>query len=296
MDVPIDNKRCYSCNKIFRIPAELTRHKNRKTPCLIREIPDEQIHNPLRCIFCNKIFANKGSLTKHHGRCKIKNGGMDMLADKVRYDQEIRILKEKDEQKQLRLDQAESLNREMAGQIAAALARIDQLENKAVGPQTIINGNVNNINNITINNYLMPNIDHLLSPDETKIFIEGFRLHKTNMAFQLIPKIWFNPDIPENFSMYFSNIRTEDMLISVDGHWVNMNFSKVGKEIRVRIFDIVKMLYELNKKELFYESYAECIRTTPNRFHCQAMTDEDLCKIKEVLVEKRHLVESYVVR
>ena len=92
----INNKKCYSCGKIFRTPNDLNRHKNRKTPCLIREVLPEQVNNPNRCIFCNKILSNKSHLTRHLNICKIKNGGMEILADKVKYEQEIRILKERD--------------------------------------------------------------------------------------------------------------------------------------------------------------------------------------------------------
>jgi len=90
----INNKKCYSCGKVFRTQANLLTHKNRKTPCLIREVAPEQVNNPNRCIFCNKIFIQKQSLTRHFKTCKIKNGGMDILVDKVKYDQEIRILKD----------------------------------------------------------------------------------------------------------------------------------------------------------------------------------------------------------
>src|ERR1700742_275440 len=89
-------RKCYNCGKIFNTAQSLARHKQRKTPCLIREVAPNQIVNTNRCIFCNKIFSKKENLTKHHKTCRIKNGGMEILADKVKYEQEIRILKEKD--------------------------------------------------------------------------------------------------------------------------------------------------------------------------------------------------------
>src|SRR5688500_17551174 len=94
-----DNKKCYNCGKSFRTPADLLKHKNRKTPCLIREITPEIANNPNRCIFCNKVFSKPEHLTRHLRICKIKNGGMEMLADKVRYEQELRIMKEQQAQR-----------------------------------------------------------------------------------------------------------------------------------------------------------------------------------------------------
>ena len=79
---PINETKCYSCGKEFTSTRDLLRHKERKTPCLIREIQPEQVNNPNRCIFCNKIFSKKENMTRHLKTCKIKNGGMDILVDK----------------------------------------------------------------------------------------------------------------------------------------------------------------------------------------------------------------------
>lgn len=93
-----NNKKCYDCDKVFRTPANLLTHKNRKRPCLIKEIPPERINNPNRCIYCNNVFTNKSHLTAHLKICKIKNGKMDFFIDN-KLDQEIRILREKDSER-----------------------------------------------------------------------------------------------------------------------------------------------------------------------------------------------------
>ena len=93
----VNEKKCYSCGKVFKTPTDFMRHRNRKTPCLIQDVKPEQVNNPLRCIFCNKIFSNNSHLVRHLKICKVKNGGMDILVDKVNYENEIRILKERAE-------------------------------------------------------------------------------------------------------------------------------------------------------------------------------------------------------
>jgi hypothetical protein len=117
-----NNKKCYNCGKEFRTPTEYQRHKNRKTPCLILEVAPEHISNPNRCIFCNKIFSKHSNILRHLKTCKIKNGGMNILDEKVQYEQEIRILKDKDRQRE-----------EEIGQLKRQIA---ELQSKLVPPKT----------------------------------------------------------------------------------------------------------------------------------------------------------------
>jgi hypothetical protein len=95
--IDADNKKCNDCGHVFKNQWDFDRHKNRKTPCLIREVAEIDRANPNRCIYCNKVYANINNLKKHLKTCKIKNGGMDILDGNVRLDQEIRIMKEQRE-------------------------------------------------------------------------------------------------------------------------------------------------------------------------------------------------------
>ncbi|QYB17439.1 hypothetical protein PV-S19_0075 [Pacmanvirus S19] len=69
----MDNKTCGDCGKVFRDNLDLTRHKNRITPCVIKELTPEQVINPNRCLFCNKIFTSAGNKNKHLKKCAPKN-------------------------------------------------------------------------------------------------------------------------------------------------------------------------------------------------------------------------------
>ncbi|QYB17437.1 hypothetical protein PV-S19_0073 [Pacmanvirus S19] len=204
----IDNKKCYNCGKVFRTPAEYQRHTNRKTPCLIREVAPEQVNNPNRCIFCNKIFTNVGNRNKHLKTCKVKNGGMDILVDKVKYEQEIRLLKEQREQDK----------RENEEKIQKLMEEVDALK-KAVTiqqpvqqqPQQIIN-NYNAPINITINNYMTPNIQGLvITPEE---IMSADKISKL-----ILQKLYFNPELPENHCMYLQNKKDKTMILYDSGKW-----------------------------------------------------------------------------
>jgi hypothetical protein len=195
--------KCYNCGKEFRKPSDFERHKNRKTPCLIREISPEHINNPNRCIFCNKIFSKKENLTKHHKICKIKNGGMDLLVDKVKYDQEIRILKEelaaekreKNEQvKQLR-DDLETLK--------LAIAAV---------PRPAVNVTFNAPINVIINNYTNPYLTGIkITPDELA--------NADKISKLLLQKLYFNPELPQNHCIYLQNKKNKSLIIYDEDGW-----------------------------------------------------------------------------
>lgn len=199
------NKTCYNCGKTFHTPTDLERHKKRKTPCLIREISDADKNNPLRCIYCNKIFSNVSHLTRHHKICKVKNGGMQTLHDKVKYEETLRIMQELQEKKDKDIQEMfsamQSQLNDQRGLIETLVAenkglrkdRLAQNNNNApVG--AIINGDVNapvTVNNITINvtNYDAPNLDYLRNL-ETFSKILNRELAMTPIA--LVEWIWYD--------------------------------------------------------------------------------------------------------
>ncbi|QYB17692.1 hypothetical protein PV-S19_0328 [Pacmanvirus S19] len=67
------NKTCDLCGKIFRTPANLEEHKDRKTPC-VDIVNPENIGHPLACIYCNKLYTNIGNKNKHVKKCKVRTG------------------------------------------------------------------------------------------------------------------------------------------------------------------------------------------------------------------------------
>ncbi len=218
----IDPKKCFSCGKTFRTPTTLEAHKNRKTPCLIREVPAGQIANPNRCIFCNKIFVQHQTLTRHLKTCKVKNGGMDILVDKVKYDQEIRILKE---QRELDRKNMEDLREEKNQQIQILMEKVQKLEqNVTIQPQTINNVNYNapvqNIN-VTINNYTSPDITGLTITAEDLI-------HVKKLPKFILQKLFFNPDYPQNHCMYLRNKKDKTMIVYDDGNWREVSGANIS--------------------------------------------------------------------
>jgi len=231
MNPAVIELKCYSCGKVFKFKSHYERHKSKKTPCLIREIAPHGINNPNRCIFCNKIFSTKGNHAKHMAKCKIRNGGMEILADKVKHEQEIRILKEKDAQREEKINQIETVNKQMQEQIAQLQ---DQLK------QTI-QPTINNTNNIVINNYLTPSLKHLRLEDGINSPISKLiYMKRIQTPMFLIPLIWFNEAAPENFSIYLVNKNTKEVLIYDGGDWESNTFLDVSKNIRNYAYEITQ--------------------------------------------------------
>jgi uncharacterized C2H2 Zn-finger protein len=81
--------KCCDCGKTFRDSYNLRKHKNKKTPCVIKEINEEDKLNPNRCVYCNKILKTRKNVNKHYKTCKIKNGGVDIICEKIRYEEEL---------------------------------------------------------------------------------------------------------------------------------------------------------------------------------------------------------------
>jgi hypothetical protein len=242
----IDAKKCYNCNKVFRTPANLAAHKLRKTPCLIREVAPDQVANPNRCIFCNTIFTVHKSLIRHLKTCKIKNGGLEILEDKTRHEQEIRILKEKDimrdkesaeyKQEINELKQTMKIRDEL---IINMMQKIQASMEKNT-PQVINNQIINNNQvNITINGYLSPNIDHLLKDDFFKNF---FLKHGVSTPTYIVPEIWLNPDIPDNITAYIVNSQKETMTCYNGKGWKISTMDAVCEEIRDLSYEITANL------------------------------------------------------
>lgn len=126
-EVNIIDNTCHLCNKTFGRLIDLQRHENRKTPCLILVLTPEQAINPNRCTFCNKTFTNKGHLTRHHTTCKIKNIGTKIVVNKVNYEQELRILKEKDRQRDVEIKLIKDQYNQMKEQNKILLMRVEKL-------------------------------------------------------------------------------------------------------------------------------------------------------------------------
>jgi hypothetical protein len=295
---------CFDCGKTFADNKDLNRHKNRKTPCLIRNTTREHINNPNRCIYCNRIFSNIGNLRKHLKICKIKNGGMNILDEKVQYEQKIRLLEDKDRQKdeEIKLSRAEIklLREDMKNQIdqIKQLISVNNPPNPTINPivnsavntvnNNIINANI--INNTTINfyNYDKPKVDTLkLLQDD---------LLTDSVTRKLIELMYFNKLIPENHVLWRPNIREYCLLVHKDGNWCNVS----GESLETVLCNIKNAAYiighdKINGGDLhhsddeFFKLYPAVQRAIQKFNGGDPITDGT---VMEIIAENREIIKS----
>ncbi len=279
----INNRKCYDCGKLFRTPRDLARHKNRKTPCLIRDIHPDQLHNPYRCIYCNTVLSSKSNHTKHLTICKIKNGGMDVLVDKVRYEQELRILKEqnmaRDEMFQKMAERLEVLENQKQIVQANVVNNIEVVNNV---------NNVNNVNtvNITINHYLKPELKYLFAEKlEDSLFIKIYRENLVMTPSELVPHIWFNKAHPENVSVFLVNKQSGESLLHNGDVWRLGHRDTICRELRDRAYAITEgVLSKYLKKQMYVDP-----RILDNMERNRG--DEEVARIEVAKISK-HMLEG----
>ena len=299
MENPNDNRqkddnierKCYSCGKEFKKPIDLARHKNRKTPCLIRDVKPEDVRNPLRCIYCNKVMSTLGNLTKHNKTCKIKHGGLDKLHDKVKYEEKLRIVKEESQM------EIQAVKAEMAAQMAAMMEKIVKLESSVTASPTTINNTINTINNgiinntvnIHINNYTKPDADHLLTFEKfNSLFMKEF----AGLPVAIVCNVYFDPSHPENMSLHLINKSTGEMLAMMDDGWKTMSIEEVAMKIREVGYGIAERGIKLHRKDIkFGEANWVCDNILQNVHHPET-TERDIKEIKEKIVESREITGS----
>ncbi len=271
--IEVDNKKCYNCGKTFKTAQHLQNHKKRKTPCLIRQVDPENLLNPNRCIYCNRIYKQKSQLTVHLKKCTIKNGGMNILDEKIQYEQQFRILGDK------------------IAELEKTLAETRNQLNVPVVKQHIVNNGT--INNITVNfhNYDNPKTDTLrITQDD--LLVE-------NVTKKLIELLYFNENIPENHVLYRPNIKERRLLVHKDGGWRNVagvNLDPLMLTIKNTISRIGhdKINCELYKNDdgEFYKLYP-VVQNAIKSFNRgeQQITDGT---IMEIITENREVVKHTI--
>ena len=159
------------------------------------------------CKYCQKEYKHKSSLSKHIKYTCTKNKDEDLK-------ELVRLLN-------LKVETEKKEKKELQKQLDQKSKQIEKLMGKLE-----IHGSFNNntINNITLLAYRNTDVSHLTTEDYI-----GFYKKVNHCVKQMIEKIHFNPEKPENMNIYISNMKDKYMTIYDGQNW-NLANKKVELE------------------------------------------------------------------
>ena len=196
------------------------------------------------CDYCEESFNTIPSKRRHElHRCKENTNVSNSIITK----QETQIKKlEKENQNQIKkLEKAmEKQRKEMENQKKEMAKHIELLLTKVGNNYTTINNT--NTNNIQLNNYGSEDLSHITDALKTYLI-----KHPFGAIQQLIEKIHFNRDKPENINLMITNKRDNKISVYEDGKWVYRNKKKTIQRLIDNKYYILDDHYnDIDEKEL----------------------------------------------
>ncbi len=178
------------------------------------------------CEFCDKEFTSNKYLIYHKKICKPKN---DLLKKE---------------------------NNELKQQLAN-LALLVPLSTAPTAPINYIhNGDIVHNGDININIYLPNNFNESnLSSITPEFAINNMRLYANSAIANIVDKVHFDPERPENHNVCISDKSRDNGIILENGKWL----SKKGKDLIEEIYDkyYLKFIYEFSEDPLIQELYPD---------------------------------------
>jgi hypothetical protein len=171
------------------------------------------------CDYCDESFNTLPSKRRHElHRCKENTNVSNSIITKQ--GNQIKKL-EKENQNQLKKleKEMEKQRKEMENQKKEMAKHIELLLTKVGNNYTTINNT--NTNNIQLNNYGSEDLSHITDALKTYLI-----KHPFGAIQQLIEKIHFNRDKPENINLMITNKRDNKISVYEDGKWVYRNKKK----------------------------------------------------------------------
>ena len=235
---------CETCNKtfsttkIFKKHLETKGHNMRITP---------QDHTIFKCI-CLKSFTTLPSLSRHRKTCTVFNPPQNNTTHVIqllqeRLNQQNEEINKKDEEMRQRLDKKDKEMDELRKQVEALIGKSPKNTTNNIQTQNNIE---NQSVNIVVNSFGHENIDHLTD----QIICKIIKTAPFTSVPQLIEKIHFDPDHPENHNIKITNKKLNYAEIVRDNKWVTANKKKVIDDVIQKSYELLDEKYSENKADI----------------------------------------------
>lgn len=240
---------CNCCKYETELKSNLDKHYNTKRHKSISSITE-----PIKyeCKYCGQNYKHRQSLSKHIKYSCMKNKDEDLK-------EFVRLLN-------VRLENQDKQIESQTKQIETQSKQIEKLMGKLEITGSFNTTNIHN--NITLLAYEKTDTSHLTDDDYKKC------IKKVNFCVKnLIEKIHFNPNKPENMNIYISNMKDKYLMVYDGTNWNLANKN-----------DQLEKLYD--DKEIMLEEWLETNKDTEMkekflRYLNNKETDECLNMIKE---------------
>ena len=233
------NKSEDSCKEIEELSPNIQNH-----PKNIQKHPKNIQKHPVKfnCDYCDETFTNFSNKRRHElHRCK--DNPKNTLIKKQEFEMNKMRKEFKREKKEL-MKQIELL--------------LDKIGNN-------YNTTINNNNNIQINNYGSEDLSHITDAMKTRLLRYPFGAIQ-----QLIEKIHFNRDKPENTNIMITNKRDNKISVFENGKWVYRN----KKSIIRGLIDNKYYILDDHYNDTPYEQLSEFNHKNYKRFSSKYDNDD----------------------
>ena len=221
--------------------------------------------------FCGKVFTQVSNLYRHRKKCDIRP-----VSSITEPEQIIQVLKEENNKMKEEMDE---LRKQVEMLIGNTGKNIASNNNSKIGNQNNIQ-NQQNVN-ITVNSFGSENIDHITD----QIICKLIKTAPFTCVPQLIEKIHFDPEHPENHNIKITNKKLNYAEIVKNNKWVTANKKKVIDDVIQKSYDILDEKYNDNKEEISdkrkerFENFQEKFENEDESLRKNMKNDVDLLLI-----------------
>ncbi len=257
---------CLRCRRVFKRKWDLKRHLSRKIPCknhgheentipkngiripkngiLFQNIPkknniktttnqENMINNRYKCEYCSRTYKYKYNLNKHNKKCQI------------------RIQEEKTKKKTTE-DQNRNLMMELVSKLERENSELkEDFSNVSHTTNNTNYNNTTNIVNITVNNYGEENLQ-LIKCIQHKNLMKKILMSGMTGLYHYIKYKYCNPEAPENFTIKYTNQRSDKLKIRANNQWKTRDKHEVINELYNRdnnVEEILQVYEKINELE-----------------------------------------------